>query len=97
MLISTNTFCATLAAPSAPRYAARTALASVRIEITTSARDTASAGVAATVPTPSASARERVRFHSVSSWPAALSRRAIAPPIFPVPRIATCITAPRRN
>src|ERR1700687_3363948 len=94
VLISTNTLpCATPAAPSAPRYAARTAFASVSIEITTSAPTAASAGVAATLPTPSACARSRVRFHSVSSWPAALRRRAIAPPIFPVPRMATRIAA----
>jgi hypothetical protein len=30
----------------------------------------------------------------VSSSPSDLSRRAIAPPIFPVPRIATRITVP---
>src|SRR5450759_4001758 len=63
------------------------------MEITTSAFSTASAGVASTRPTPSASARLRVRFQSVSSWPSDLSLFAIAPPIFPVPRIATRITA----
>ncbi len=94
VLISINTWSrAALTAPPSPRYAARIAPASVRIETTISASSTASAGAAATRPTPSVSARSRVRFHSVSSWPSALSRRAIAPPILPVPRIATRITA----
>src|SRR6266850_927147 len=57
--------------------------------MTMSASRAAAAGVSATVPRPSASARERVRFHSTTSKPAADSRVAMAEPIFPVPRIAT--------
>src|SRR5258708_14409903 len=37
------------------------------------------------------SALSRVRFHSTTSKPDAARRRAIAPPILPVPRIATVV------
>src|SRR5690349_18266468 len=62
--------------------------------MTTSAFAAASVGVETTMPTPTDSARDRVRFQSVSSWPASVRRLAIAPPIFPVPRMATRMAPP---
>src|SRR5438132_7658344 len=59
--------------------------------ITTSAARDASAGVSKTSPVPSCSARFRVRFQRRRSNPCWCRRRAIAPPILPVPRIATFI------
>lgn len=57
--------------------------------MTMSASRTAAAGESATVPIPSASARERVRFQRVSSKPDPAIRPAMAEPILPVPRRAT--------
>src|SRR5215210_6415087 len=70
---------------------ASTAAPSASIVTTTSAPATASSGVSATA-TPSAvsgSARSRLRFHALTSRPAAARLRAMGAPMMPVPRTAT--------
>src|ERR1700674_910038 len=58
---------------------------------TTSAPWAASAGESATGPTPRASALLLVRSQTETSKPPFFNRRAIAPPIFPVPSTATLV------
>ena len=77
--------------PSAPSVTARTAAVFVTIVKTTSLRSATSRGVSAqrAPASSSGSAFSRVRFHTVTSWPAASSRRTIALPITPSPTYPT--------
>src|ERR1700694_5702697 len=77
--------------PSRPKYTSRTACGPVTMLTTTSAPRAASAGVLATGPTPRASALLLVRSQTDTSKPPFFNRRAIAPPIFPVPSTATLV------
>src|ERR1700693_5060977 len=62
--------------------------------MTTSAFRVASAGESSTGPTPMASALVLVRSQTETSKPAFFNRRAIAPPIFPLPSTATLVMGP---
>ena len=79
--------------PSSPPYVERVAASSASDTITTSAAAAASRAVPATVTSDNREATDsavaRVRFQSVSGWPAAATRPAIAAPIRPVPTTAT--------
>src|SRR6185437_4879377 len=73
--------------PAIPPTTSRTAVGSASMVMTTSASRTASAGLAATLA-PSAwngSARDAVRFQTVSGYPAASRRLAIGLPMIPRP------------
>jgi hypothetical protein len=77
-------------APLSPSVTPRSASGSATIVNTTSAPAAASRGEAAT-GAPSASAFSRVRFQTVSSWPAARRRAAMREPIAPRPIHATSV------
>ncbi len=80
--------------PSGPSRTSRTTSGVASIVITASAPAAASAGESATRAAPSiASARARVRFHTVTAWPASIRRVAIGAPIAPSPRNASLATA----
>ncbi len=83
---------AALAAPSGPSRTDSTCGPSTTIVITASASRAASAGVAAArVPCSAAqsAAVARVRFHTVTSWPARTSWSAMREPMIPRPMKAT--------